>query len=158
MYHAHLKTWMDDVSGNESKQYNAHLNMYFQHANLPKDMLDQEFFVRFLATSPHASTAELSRAMVEDIRYAINSTYWCLILNERRSVTGTEWFEAYHCIFHEPILFRVIPHNDPADNPQQSVMCSHIGLKGLFWCRKCMVGGTAEERESNEGYQRLYKV
>jgi hypothetical protein len=30
-----LMLWLDDVSRNRSKQYNAHMNMYFTSANIP---------------------------------------------------------------------------------------------------------------------------
>lgn len=68
------------------------------------------------------------------------------------------WHTAYDCDIGEEVLFRILPHNFPADNPQQSETCSHIGLKGNFWCRRCYVGGTEVERASAEGYKKYYKV
>jgi hypothetical protein len=47
-----------DVSGNVSKQYNAHTNVYVANLNLPHQRLSQEYFVRFCSTSPHASSSE----------------------------------------------------------------------------------------------------
>ncbi|KAJ7840377.1 hypothetical protein B0H14DRAFT_2587458 [Mycena olivaceomarginata] len=45
-----IMPWADDVSGNRSKQYNAHMNMYIANINLPHKLLSQEYFVRFWAT------------------------------------------------------------------------------------------------------------
>ena len=66
--------------------------------------------------------------------------------------------DAYDCALQQDIIFRVMPHIKPADNPQQAETCSHIGLKGNYFCRRCKVGGTAEKKESEEGYHSLFTV
>ncbi|KAH9920179.1 uncharacterized protein B0H18DRAFT_881265 [Fomitopsis serialis] len=119
------------------KQYNAHTNMYLANLNLPHEKLQQEFFIRFHSTSQHASSSEQFHALYKD-------------------AGPDHWIEAYDCAIKQDILFRVMPHIKPADNPQQSETCSHIGLKGNFFCRRCKVGGSAEEKESNEGYDALF--
>ena len=68
MYNAHLKAWVDDVSGNKSKQYNEHSNMYFAHANIDHEKLAQDYFVKFSSTSPHATSSEQFNAMCDDLR------------------------------------------------------------------------------------------
>jgi hypothetical protein len=50
--------WSDDVSGNVSKQYNPHTNVYLANASLPHDKFSQEYFIHFCSTSPHASSSE----------------------------------------------------------------------------------------------------
>ncbi|KAJ7817628.1 hypothetical protein B0H14DRAFT_2268686, partial [Mycena olivaceomarginata] len=57
----------NDVSGNVSKQYNAHTNIYISNLNLPHQKLSQEYFVRFCSTSPHASSSEQFVALAEDL-------------------------------------------------------------------------------------------
>ncbi|OBZ68724.1 hypothetical protein A0H81_11403 [Grifola frondosa] len=34
-------------------------------------------------------------------------------------------------------------------NPQQSEICSHVGLNGNLWCRKCLLGGSELERAAD---------
>jgi hypothetical protein len=59
--------WSDDVSGNHSKQYNPHTNVYLANVSLPHQKLQQEYFVHFSSTSPHASSSEQLHAMAKDM-------------------------------------------------------------------------------------------
>lgn len=67
VYRVPLIIFMDDVSGNISKQWNKHFVIYMSNASLPREMLDQEFNVRFVTSSPHASPMELMHAMKESV-------------------------------------------------------------------------------------------
>jgi hypothetical protein len=60
--------WVDDVSGNDSKQYNKHINTYMQNSNLPGKLLNQEFFVRFVSTSQYATSTEQMADILELIK------------------------------------------------------------------------------------------
>jgi hypothetical protein len=60
--------WFDDVSANVSKQYNKHINCYTTISNLPGKLLQQEFFVLPVSTSPHASTSEQASAILGFIK------------------------------------------------------------------------------------------
>ncbi|KAI0682331.1 hypothetical protein BC835DRAFT_1536589 [Cytidiella melzeri] len=133
-----LMSWADDVSGNCSKQYNAHTNVYSANLNLPHHKLQQEYFVRFSSTSPTATALEQLNGFVEDIG-------------------PDHWHDAYDCLLKQEILFRLIVWVEPADNPQQSELCSHIGLNGNKFCRKCHAGGPAKEMKTHVGYHSLYK-
>lgn len=62
-----IMPWADDVSGNRTKQYNAHMNVYIANVSLPHRKLAQEYFVRFCSTSPHASSLEQLEALTEDL-------------------------------------------------------------------------------------------
>ncbi|KAJ7890150.1 hypothetical protein B0H14DRAFT_3126792 [Mycena olivaceomarginata] len=138
MFRMRIMPWSDDVSGNVSKQYNAHTNMYVTNLNLPHQKLQQEYFVRFASTSPYASSSEQFVALSQDC------------------IPGV-WHEAYDCELEQEILFEIIPHVLPADNPQQSETSSHIGMVGNYGCRRDLTGGTKEYRETDEGYGALYK-
>ncbi|OJT10831.1 hypothetical protein TRAPUB_12643 [Trametes pubescens] len=135
MYTSFIKLWGDDVSGNRSKQYNAHTNVYFTHANLPHQKLAQQYHVKFSSTSQFASSGDQFDAAMADI-------------------SGDNlWHDAYDCSAREDIMLRIIPEVLPADNPQQSASCSHVGLHGNHPCRRCEFGGTELERETDEGYE-----
>ena len=58
--------WADDVSGNRTKQYNPHINLYMQNINVPHKLRKQQFFTRFCSTSKHATSNEQFRAYLED--------------------------------------------------------------------------------------------
>ncbi|KAJ7868048.1 hypothetical protein B0H14DRAFT_3861606 [Mycena olivaceomarginata] len=111
--------------------------MYVTNLNLPHQKLAQEYFVRFASTSPHASSSELFVALGDDF------------------IPGT-WHDAYDCELEEAILFEIIPHVLPADNPQQSETASHIGMAGNLGCRKDLNGGPKAYQETDEGYEAFY--
>ncbi|KAJ7924509.1 hypothetical protein B0H13DRAFT_1601528 [Mycena leptocephala] len=138
MFRLRIMPWSDDISGNVSKQYNAHTNMYVTNLNLPHHKLQQEYFVRFASTSPHASSSEQFVALSQDC------------------IPGVR-HEAYDCELEQEILFEIIPYVLPADNPQQSETSSYIGMVGNYGCRRDLTGGTKEYRETDEGYGALYK-
>ncbi|KAJ3744276.1 hypothetical protein DFH05DRAFT_1616433 [Lentinula detonsa] len=52
----------------------------------------------------------------------------------------------YDCELEEEILFQLVPHFLPADNPQQSEDASHIGVNG----------GSEVFKETEAGYEALY--
>jgi hypothetical protein len=68
VYHVPVIIFMDDVSANISKQWNKHHVVYMSNANLPREMLDKEFCIRFVTSSPHASPSELMQAVKQSIR------------------------------------------------------------------------------------------
>lgn len=63
-----IPVWVDNVSGNSTKAYNKHINMYMQNSNLPGRLLNQEFFVHFVATSQHATSSEQMSALTKLIK------------------------------------------------------------------------------------------
>ncbi|KAI0682681.1 hypothetical protein BC835DRAFT_1424141 [Cytidiella melzeri] len=129
--------WSDDVSGNVSKQYNAHTNVYIQNTCIPHKKLAQEFSVRFVSTSTFASSSEQLAGVSSDF-------------------TDDAWHDAYDCQLGQDVIFQITEHLLPADNPQQSEDCSHIGVKGNRNCRRDTVGGADAEKETDEGYEALY--
>ncbi|KAG2153502.1 uncharacterized protein EDB93DRAFT_1239739 [Suillus bovinus] len=131
-----LLVFMDDVSGNISKQWNKCHAIYMSNASLPCEMLEKEFFVRFVTSSPHATPMELMRAMKESIWYI--------------------GIIAWDCKYNKEVL--LIPYalflNE--DNPMQADECSHTGLNCNYFCRTCDISGTKEYKASGDGYNSLF--
>ncbi|KAF8501219.1 hypothetical protein JB92DRAFT_3213844 [Gautieria morchelliformis] len=131
LYTSFVFLWADDIGGN---------NIYLAHVNVPGRLLQQEYFVRFVATSPHASTPEQFEAVLEMVR-------------------GTQHKPpcTYNAHSHCLCKFRIAVPGLPADNPQQSEECSHIGPSGNCKCCRCLVGGPAAVTESDDGYHALHE-
>jgi hypothetical protein len=127
--------WADDVSGNKSKQYNKHMNMYAQNSCLPGRLLQQEFHVHYVSASPHASSAEQFAAFRDQVK----ST-------ETKPVRSFNAHTNRKCrvILRAPGL--------PADNPQQSEEACHMGGNANHPCRKCHWGGTKKDKETHQVY------
>jgi hypothetical protein len=68
LYVIMLPLWCDDMSGNHLKQYNKHINMYMANLNLPGRLLQQEYFVQFVSTLPHATSLEQFSAVMANIK------------------------------------------------------------------------------------------
>jgi hypothetical protein len=159
MYSSWLNTWTDDVSGNSSKAWNAHNNMAFTHANLPRDVLGYEFHVHFLSTSQHASAIEQSVALAEMIKYVRAARYGGVRINaaDDRS-THDDPIPVKDPETKRDACVRVFDVNRLGDNVAQSECCSHIGANGLHDCRKCERDGSEDVIRTPEGYNALFEV
>ncbi|KAJ7902849.1 hypothetical protein B0H14DRAFT_3079952 [Mycena olivaceomarginata] len=134
-----LPLWADNVSGNKSKQYNKHMNMYMANSNLPSQLLQQEYFVRFVLTSPHAGYPEQFSVIKEQVQATHTDPIRCYNAATRRNCRA---------IVRVPSL--------PADNPQQSKEASHMGGNANCGCQRCKAGGTHLQTESDEGYHAMH--
>jgi hypothetical protein len=74
---------------------------------------------------------------------------------------GQEGFWAWDCVLKELVLVFIVVLALLGDNPMQSEFCSHVGLRGKFFCQICLVKGkdalAAESQGNREhdesGYQ-----
>ncbi|KAJ7671105.1 hypothetical protein B0H14DRAFT_3178540 [Mycena olivaceomarginata] len=130
MYSSFINYFSDDVSGNRSKSWNKHWNGYMTHQNLPREILQQEFHVHFVSTSPNASVAE----------------------------QFVEFKAAFKMSREGSTCFSIYVDTGLSDNPMQSEICGHIGGKGNCYCRKCKVGGTQKDKATNDGYHTLFEA
>ncbi|KAK0430592.1 hypothetical protein EV421DRAFT_1912712 [Armillaria borealis] len=67
LYVVMVPVWADNVSSNKSKQYNKHINLYMVNSCLPGQLLQQEYFIRFVSTSPHATSPEQFAALRDQV-------------------------------------------------------------------------------------------
>ncbi|KAG8948539.1 hypothetical protein FRC03_000712 [Tulasnella sp. 419] len=141
VYSVPLIIFMDDVSGNISKQWNKHHAVYISNANLPREVLEKEFFTRFITSSPHAPPMELMRRVQESIDKALR-----------------EGALAYDSKYNEEVYLRLYDLFHGGDNPMQVEECSQAGLNCNHFCRTCIVGGTKEYKQSENGYEELFKT
>ncbi|XP_006456915.1 hypothetical protein AGABI2DRAFT_47559, partial [Agaricus bisporus var. bisporus H97] len=139
LYTSFIDIFGDDVSGNQSKSWNKHWNVYITHRNLPQKMLQQQYNVHFVSTSQHASVSEQFHGIYERIR----STHDHPVKIKQRP--GRD------------IQIRLRPFCGPGDNPSQSEITGHIGGNGNHPCRKCHVGGTQKDKETLEGFRRFFE-
>ncbi|KAJ7793439.1 hypothetical protein B0H14DRAFT_2533522 [Mycena olivaceomarginata] len=134
-----VSPWADDVSGNRSKQYNKHMNMCTGNGCLPGRLLQQEFHVHYISTSPHATSAE----------------QFATFRNHVKS-TETEPVKCFNAATKRTCRFIIRAPGLPADNPQQSEEASHMGGNANYPCRKCHWGGSKKEKETEEIYHQCH--
>lgn len=158
VYTVPLIIFMDDVSGNISKQWNKHHAIYMSNANLPREMLEKEFFVRFVSSSPHAPPMELMRAMRESISYVVLLDICILVSLNACSDAAQSGVIAWDCKYNEEVMLIPYVLFLAGDNPMQAEECSHAGLNCNYFCRTCEVGGTKEYKESEAGYNTIFMV
>jgi hypothetical protein len=158
VYSVPLIIFMDDVSGNISKQWNKHHAIYMSNANLPREMMEREFCVRFVTSSPHAAPMELMHAMKESIRYVFFNVYNLSRSQVLSSKAVDSGIIAWDCKFDEEVMLDPQGLFLAGDNPMQAEECSHGGLNCNYFCRTCHVGGTKEFKESEAGYNSIFTV
>ncbi|KAG2051957.1 hypothetical protein BDR06DRAFT_1059597 [Suillus hirtellus] len=110
------------------------------NANLPCEMLEKEFCIRFVTLSPHTAPMEMMSAMQESIRKAMESGVFTWDYKDEEEVM----LELYGLFLS-------------GDNPMQAGECSCAGLHCNYFCRTCEVGENKEYKESDEGYKSIFE-
>ncbi|KAH9175921.1 hypothetical protein EDB89DRAFT_2240784 [Lactarius sanguifluus] len=141
VYTVPVVLFMDDASANISKQWNKHIVVYLSNAGLPREMLDKEFCVKFVTSSPNASPMELMRAVRDSIDGALDSPV-----------------VMFDCKTKKEVL--IIPYLifTASDNPMHAEQTSQCGLNSNFFCRTCDVGGTKAHKKSDKGFGEIFEV
>lgn len=74
-----IVVFIDDVSGNNSRQWNVHYSCYMSNGGLPRTSVEQHRHVHFVATSPHASPMEIMKAVCDELEYVVPTLVGILI-------------------------------------------------------------------------------
>ncbi|KAJ6591419.1 hypothetical protein B0H10DRAFT_2179282 [Mycena sp. CBHHK59/15] len=139
LYHSFVDYFGDDVSGNRTKSLNKHWNAYMTHRNLPHEVLQQEFHVHFISTSPNASVTE----QFKEFKTVVEATH-----TDPVKVRDEDGGTTCLCLY---------VNSGPSDNPMQREISAHIGGKGNRFCRKCQASGTQKEKAENDDYHVLFE-
>ncbi|KIO11352.1 hypothetical protein M404DRAFT_127140, partial [Pisolithus tinctorius Marx 270] len=131
---------MDDVSGNISKQWNKHHVVYMSNASMPREMVEKEFCICFVTSSPHDTPLELMNG--------VSKSVW---------KTMEEGVITWDCKYKTEVMLIAYNVFIAGDNPMQAEECSHAGLHCNYFCRTCNVGGTNQEKMSDSGYMNLFQ-
>ncbi|KAI9434377.1 hypothetical protein H4582DRAFT_1788139, partial [Lactarius indigo] len=133
--------FMDDTSANISKQWNKHIVVYLSNAGLPQEMLDKEFCIKFVTSSPNTPPMELMRAVRDSIDKSLDSPV-----------------ATFDCKTKEEVL--IIPYLmfTASDNPMHAEQTSQCGLNSNFFCRTCDVGSIKAQKKSEEGFAKIFEI
>ncbi|KAG8759812.1 hypothetical protein FRC11_001359 [Ceratobasidium sp. 423] len=140
VYSLPIIVFMDDVSGNETNMWSKHISCYISNGALTREVLNAEYSVRFVLTSKHASPSELMGGIQEDLQDSFQTP-----------------IIAYDCENQEEVLIRGYPALSAADNPMQSEQCSCQLQNANHFCRTCGAGGPMGFKQSESGYESLFK-
>ncbi|KAI6147878.1 hypothetical protein BKA82DRAFT_4329899 [Pisolithus tinctorius] len=116
--------YCDDTSGNVSKHWNKHHSFLFTPAGLPHAAVHQEYNVHFLCTSNVAPPLEMLDGFVNQLEAAQETGVW-----------------AWDCVHKEQVLMIPSVLALLGDNPMQSELACHVGLRGKYFCHVCDVKG-----------------
>ncbi|KAH9920950.1 uncharacterized protein B0H18DRAFT_1213221 [Fomitopsis serialis] len=78
------------------------------------------------------------------------------VTDARSRSTHTNPVIVFDATTQEEAALRIYANAEASDNPVSSEVASHIGGQGNLLCRKCDAGGTDREKESNDGFEKLF--
>lgn len=148
----------DDVSGNQSKQWNKHYCIYCNNAALPRVQIHKETNVHFVATSSYASPIEMMQGVKKSLKLVVMLFYHGDAIDNASSETFDVPYVCFDSRTRKEVLIRVWPLFLPADNPMAAELCSCAGLACNFFCRSCKAGGSQDLKASKAGYESLFQV
>ncbi|KIK77534.1 hypothetical protein PAXRUDRAFT_17432 [Paxillus rubicundulus Ve08.2h10] len=110
------------------------------NALMPHEMLEKEFCIQFVSSSPHTTPLELMQGLKESIQKVVNDP-----------------IVAFDVKYQEEVMH--IPYDLflAGNNPMQAEECSHGGLKCNYFCHTCKVGGMNLEKKTDEVYMNIFK-
>ncbi|KZT33465.1 hypothetical protein SISSUDRAFT_955499, partial [Sistotremastrum suecicum HHB10207 ss-3] len=126
--------YCDDTSGNRSKKWNEHNSFLFTAAGLPRSESQKQYNTHFLCTSNCAPPLEMLEGITEQMADAFR-----------------DGIDAWDCELDEDVVVFPISIADLGDNPMQSELGCHIGMRGKCYCRKCKVWAKDSPEELADG-------
>ncbi|KAG8701329.1 hypothetical protein FRC08_004137 [Ceratobasidium sp. 394] len=141
IYSVPFIVFVDDVSGNKSKQWNKHWCCYISDAALPREQINRRRNIRFMCTTQHASPMEMMSGICKDFSDAFN-----------------DMVPVWDAVEQREVLVRPYMLFLPADNLMQAEECSSTGLRSNVFCRTCKVGGPQKHKQSDIGYSELFQT
>ncbi|KDQ25284.1 hypothetical protein PLEOSDRAFT_1027446, partial [Pleurotus ostreatus PC15] len=128
--------YCDDTSGNVSKKWNKHNSFLFTAAGLPRSSVHQASNIHFLCTSNLSPPLEMLDGIVDQLDKYQAEGIW-----------------AWDAVFKEMVLVIPVVLALLGDNPMQSELACHIGLKGRHFCRVCMVYSHEPPKATSDAQQ-----
>lgn len=127
LYVSFLDVFGDDASGNSSKQWNVHYNLYFTHRNLPNRASSRRFNVHIKSSARKDMPISVQLGCLRGI---INSTI-------------DSPFRVFDSASRKVVRLQLALLKFTADNPMAADVCNHVGSNGNLYCRKCFIGDHA---------------
>jgi hypothetical protein len=81
-----------------------------------------------------------------------------IITEPKYRSTHKDPIRAYDAHLKQQVRLKLQCHCGPGDNPSQSESSGHIGGNGNYPCRKCGIGGSQKEKETDKGFEQFFEV
>ncbi|CAD6890820.1 unnamed protein product, partial [Tilletia caries] len=133
--------FVDETSGTTTKRWNEHVAVYMSNAGLERKDMDSPSNIKLLSVSTNVGAEDLLSVFADEL----------VQLQEQPFSVFDAWLETE--VLVRPHLFCCV-----ADNPMAATLCGSIGMRGLFACRRCRVGGTKKVMKTQRGFKKLLEL
>ncbi|KAL1658383.1 hypothetical protein GGF50DRAFT_67362 [Schizophyllum commune] len=128
-----VSMYCDDTSGNKSKKWNKHNSYLMTLAGLEPKYAHLMYNIHFLATSNVSPPLEMLEKIVD------------MLVDLRENGV-----EAYDWVHKELVIIAPWILAELGDNPMQSELAAHIGMRGRCYCRVCCYNQDSSDRQDEQ--------